>query len=229
MSAPQLAKHQPLLLQRRADLVMVNYECQGEPVTVVKDPVGLQYIHLEGPDRFLIRLLDGRLTLAEICQELQRQFPEATVEEHTVHAGIQRFHQLGLLASNATGQGDLYHKRGKTQLRQAVSQFFSSILAMRFPGINPTAFLDWCHPLTRFFFHPMFVIIAVVYMLLSAMAMLTHIDEFFIELPRVTEFFSFQNLPFFVATIFVTKSIHEFGHAFVCLSLIHISEPTRPY
>ena len=212
----QLAKHQPLMVRRRADLVESVLVCQGDYVSVIKDPVALQYFHLEGPDRCLLQLLDGRRSLSDVCDALQRQFPESQVEEHTVHSGIQRFHQQGLLVSTAAGLGGTYLNRGRKQVLDKVNEFFSSILAMRFPGVNPTRFLDWCKPVVSLAFHPMVLAICVIYMLMAACTLLVRLEEFYLEVPRIGAFFSFENLPFFVATIFLTKTIHEFGHAFVC-------------
>ena len=212
----QLAKHQPLMLRRRLDLVESVLVCQGDYVSVIKDPVSLQYFHLEGPDRCLLQLLDGRRTLSDVCEALQRQFPESQVEEHTVHSGIQRFHQQGLLISTAAGLGGSYLKRGRKQVLDKVNEFFSSILAMRFPGVNPTRFLDWCKPVVSKIFHPAVLTVCVIYMLIAACTLLVRLEEIYLEMPRVGAFFSFENLPFFVATIFLTKTIHEFGHAFVC-------------
>ena len=215
----QLAKHQPLMLRRRADLIESVLVCQGDYVSVIKDPVALQYFHLEGPDRCLLQLLDGRRSLSDICEALQRQFPESQVEEHTVHSGIQRFHQQGLLVSTAAGLGGTYLNRGRKQVLDKVNEFFSSILAMRFPGVNPTRFLDWCKPVVSKIFHPAVLTIFVIYMLMAACALLVRLEEFYLEMPRIGAFFSFENLPFFVATIFLTKTVHEFGHAFVCHQL----------
>ena len=212
----ELAKHQPLMLRRRPDLVESVIVCQGDYVSVIKDPVALQYFHLEGPDRSLLQLLDGRRSLSDVCETLQRQFPESQVEEQTVHGGIQRFHQQGLLISSGVGLGDSYLKRGRKQLMDKVSEFFSSILAMRFPGVNPTRFLDWCKPVVSLAFHPAVLAICIIYMLMAACTLLVRLEEFYLEMPRIGAFFSFENLPFFVATIFVTKTIHELGHAFVC-------------
>lgn len=212
----QLAKHQPLMLRRRSDLVESVLICQGDYVSVIKDPVSLQYFHLEGPDRSLLQLLDGRRSLSDICEALQRQFPESQVEEHTVHSGIQRFHQQGLLVSSAAGLGGTYLKRGRKQVLDKLNEFFSSILAMRFPGVNPTRFLDWCQPVVSKIFHPAVLALCVIYMLIAAATLLVRLEEFYLEMPRIGAFFSFENLPFFVATIFLTKTIHEFGHAFVC-------------
>ena len=212
----QLAKNQPLLLKRRPDLVESVLVCQGDYVSVIKDPVALQYFHLEGPDRCLLQLLDGQRSLADVCETLQRQFPESQVEEHTVHSGIQRFHQQGLLISSAAGLGQTYLKRGRKQVMDKVNEFFSSILAMRFPGVNPTRFLDWCKPVVSLVFHPAVLTLCIIYMLFAASTLLVRIEEFYLEMPRIGTFFSFENLPFFVATIFLTKTVHELGHAFVC-------------
>ena len=204
------------MLRRRPDLIESVLVCQGDYVSVIKDPVALQYFHLEGPDRSLLQLLDGRRSLSDICEALQRQFPESQVEEHNVHSGIQRFHQQGLLVSSAAGLGANYVKRGRKQVLDKVNEFFSSILAMRFPGVNPTRFLDWCKPIVSIAFHPVALTICIIYMLIAAATLLVRIEEFYLEMPRIGAFFSFENLPFFVATIFLTKTVHEFGHAFVC-------------
>lgn len=212
----QLAKHQPLMLKRRPDLVESVLVCQGDYVSVIKDPVALQYFHLEGSDRCLLQLLDGQRTLADVCETLQRQFPESQVEEHTVHSGIQRFHQQGLLISSAPGLGATYLKRSRKQLMDKVNGFFSSILAMRFPGVNPTRFLDCCKPIVSLALHPAVLFVCMAYMLIAAATLLVRIEEFYLEMPRIGTFFSVENLPFFVATIFLTKTVHELGHAFVC-------------
>lgn len=215
-SVSPLSRHQPLALRCRPDLIESTLRSQGETAFVVKDPVALKYFRLREAEAALLRLVDGNRSIADICDRLKFQFPAVTVDENQVHLAIQGFHRQGLLISNSINQGRVFEKRKKERDRKQIGQLFSSILAIRFPGVNPTSFLDFTYPLIKWIFHPLSVIICMVFLLSAVSIVLGNMEEFYSSLPKVSSFFAISNLPFLALTIFITKTVHELGHAFVC-------------
>ena len=204
------------MLKRRQDLVESTLVAQGENLLVVKDPVALKYFRLRDAEAELLKLLDGKNSLSQICRMLQVRFPSVSVHEREVHLAIQNFHKQGLLVSRAVKQGAVFEKRKREHDWKKVGQLFSSILAIRFPGINPQPFLDVTYPWVRWALHPVCVVICLVFMLSAISIIVGNLELLYRSLPGVSTFFAFGNLPFLALTIFVTKTVHELGHAYVC-------------
>jgi putative peptide zinc metalloprotease protein len=95
-------------------------------------------------------------------------------------------------------------------------QSWLNILAIRFRGIDPDAFLSWLYPRMRWCYSFVFLSACLVLVLSAFLLLLAEAGEFRRGLPSLREFVSVRNVFWLAATLGATKIIHEFAHALTC-------------
>lgn len=205
-----------LPLRVRPDLIISESIFQGETSWIVKDPVGMKYFRLRGPEYEALKMLQSKQGYQQIKRHLQDKFPDYKIELRQVQALINSMHSSGLLLSSAPDQAAPLQKRHAKELKKKVLGLASSIVAIKFPGFDPERFLSWLYPKVRVLFSNFAFVI---YFLLCAAAItlvLTNLDEFYARLPDFSKFFGLNNLVFMGFVLILTKSIHELGHGLTC-------------
>jgi putative peptide zinc metalloprotease protein len=109
----------------------------------------------------------------------------------------------------------LLKRRGK-EARQKWLRVLTSVLAWRFPGVDPDRFLTWMYPKVRWFFTTWFFAAFCILLSSAALLVLRNFDEVQRRLPEFYQFFGFQNLLMMSGILIVTKSLHELGHGMMC-------------
>ena len=151
-SANISSDRRPIALRLRPDLVIKVSNYQGEDSWVVKDPIALKYYQLREPEYFASRMLDGDNSAVDIRDALEAEFPELNITTETVHYLVNSLHKNGLLVSDLPGQAEPLKKRRNKELKQKATQLLMSVMSLRFPGVDPEAFLSWIYPKVRFLF-----------------------------------------------------------------------------
>jgi putative peptide zinc metalloprotease protein len=200
----------------RRDLVIVPLENQGRQDWTVKDPIALRYYQLREEERFLLNLLDGRLTMDQIVARFEQRFAPRRLR-HTELAGfLSLLHREGLVAARALGQGQQLLARSTTQQRRSWLLALSNVLAIRLPGINPDRLLTAAASWLVWLFSPacLFVVLLLLTAALSVVAV--NFGPLVERLPRLAEFFGPHNLFWLAVSLTAVKTLHELGHAFTC-------------
>jgi putative peptide zinc metalloprotease protein len=210
------AEDRPIALRMRPDLVLQESVYQKQRCWIVKDPVSLKYFRLLEPEYLILSRLNGKNSYLQIKCELDRAFPEFTTRYEDLQMLVSSLHKSGLVLGDMPGQAPTLVKRARKQKRQKLLQVFSSILAIRLPGVDPERFLQWAYPKIRWFFAPWCVTLCLVIVALAGILVLQNLDEFYRRLPGFEKFFSAQNFLLMGLVLMVTKVIHEFGHGFSC-------------
>jgi putative peptide zinc metalloprotease protein len=203
-------------MRMRPDLTARQHRYLGQLYWVVKEPVGLNYYRFQEEEYAILQMLDGQTSLDEIKVEFERRFPpeKITVEELGHFVGM--LHRSGLVVADVPGQGVQLLKRRRKRMWQNVAAGFTSILALRFKGIDPERILQWLYPKVRFMYQwPARIVCAI--LAISALALVTvQFDAFHNKLPTFHDFFEPKNWLYMVIVLAVTKIIHEFGHGLTC-------------
>ncbi|MGB7347437.1 MAG: hypothetical protein WBD20_24655 [Pirellulaceae bacterium] len=207
---------QPIGLRARADLVISPSHFQGEPSWIVKDPLAMKYFRLRDAEQQVLAMLDGTHSLAEIKTQLSRRMPHLTFDLRHLQQLIQSFHSNGLCLSDAAGQAAPLHRRHQKAQKQKLMTLASSIVSMRFPGIDPDRFLSWLYPKVAWAFSKAFVAACLALIAMALILVLGNWNEFTAKLPQFQQFFGAGNLLFMAALLIGTKSVHELGHGLVC-------------
>ncbi|MFO1096584.1 MAG: hypothetical protein U0992_25240 [Planctomycetaceae bacterium] len=216
--APSLqgSSQRPIPLVARRDLVVERMLYRGVAWHVVKDPCAMQYYRLQ-PEQFTtLQLLDGRRSLEDLRDALQREHATVHVGLQDVQQLINDLHEKRLVVSERLGQGFSLIQQRRSQFWKQVWQTVRNPLYLKLPGWDPDRTLTRMLPLARVLFHPATLWLAVVLVLCSWVFLAVRFDDVRRRLPEFQQFFAWPNLLYLWLTMAVTKVLHEFGHGLSC-------------
>lgn len=213
---PVSASSQPLRLRQRADLRFYPQTGRDGRVWVVKDPLSLAYFQFREEEYQLLRWLDGHRDLNELIWCFERRFAPQRLTPSRLMGFVTKLHRSGLVLSDTVGQGhQLQQRSGRQRMRDCFSAA-ANPLAIRLPGIDPSAFLDWLLPRTRWMYAPqtlavcgLFIVAVLVWMVLSWNQMVARFpDGHLLVRPA--------NVLLLGVVLAGTKVLHELAHALTC-------------
>ncbi|KAA1259644.1 putative peptide zinc metalloprotease protein YydH [Rubripirellula obstinata] len=202
---PPASAHRPKL---RGDLIHRTIEMGQEPMVVCKDPLSRAYHHFTQSEYELLRLANGHRSVPEISAELKQCYPSSLIESDAVQRFFAQAWQQGLLESENASLPSASRKKWN----------WLSLLAIRFPGVNPRTFLDAISPLGRLVFAKPVLIASVIAAPLCVIAVLMKFDHFASDFSGITAN-PFGSLVWIAIAIAVSKVLHELGHALACRHL----------
>jgi len=205
-----------LAIRKRPDLRARKHRYQGRQYWVVKDPVGLQYYRFEEEEYAILQMLDGQLSLDEIAQRFEREFPPQTIRTEELQQFIGMLHRSGLVITDAAGQGRQLVKRRDERKRKERLSTLTNVLSMRFKGVDPEGFFNFIYPYVRWFFTVPAMVCCIILALSALTLVLVQFETFQTRLPSFQSFFQAQNWMWLAITLCVTKVLHEFGHGLSC-------------
>ena len=176
----------------------------------------MKYFQLREPEYRALSMLDGTRSYRQIKVRLEQEFPEQKIRLADVQHLVNSFHKNGLLVSDASRQAVPLKKKRNQELKQKTIGLMSSIIALRFPGVDPERFLSWLYPKVQWFFTPLCTTINFLIMAAAVTLVLSNFDDFIRRMPEFQQFFGLNNLLFMGAILIITKSIHELGHGIMC-------------
>ena len=207
----------PLALRMRPDLTARQQRYQGRTYWVVKEPVGLNYYRFHEEEYAILCMLDGHTSLEQIKEEFEQRFTPQKVTFHDLQQFIGMLHRSGLVISNAPRQGIQLRKRRDQKKRREWLGRLSNVFAVRWRGIDPERILNWLYPYTRWFFHPVTMVLVALLAISALLLVSVQFDVFRSRLPSFQEFFfGYKNWLYLIAVMAVAKVLHEFGHGLSC-------------
>lgn len=206
----------PLLIQRRADLVIEMQTWHGQEYWVVKDPLALKYYRFEPEEIAILNMLDGKSSAESIVRRFAEKFAPQRITHADLHQFIGGLHRSALLVSDQAGQGiELENRRRETESSSRWG-LVSNVLSIRLPGFDPDRLLTGLNAWVGWFFSPL----AIVFFLClgaAALAMVAiEFETFYDKLPTFEQFFASGNWFYLGLTLAITKVLHEFGHGLAC-------------
>lgn len=199
----------------RADLVLQRQLFRGNAYFVIKDPLALTYFRLKEEEGFLITLLDGKRTMAEILRLFRERFPNQELSVTDVAAFTNQMSSAGLLNINARRFVDV--ARAQQSVPQSWLMFWGKLLSkmlfLQIPLVDPSRWLGKLTHAIRFVWTRWFIGICLAFIAWSAFWLIVNRDAF---AQNTVNFFSPGNLFLIWVTIIIVKTLHEFGHATTC-------------
>lgn len=205
-----------LALRRRRDLICVPQTFSGRTVWAIKDPVALRYYHLTQEEYWVFEALDGSSSLAEIQNRFERRFAPRRLTLAQVQSFLGLLHQEGLIIPDAPGQAAFLLERARTRRLQRLVETLANILAVRFRGIDPQAFLDWLLSRCPRLVSGWSLAIGAAVVMAAAALVVTRIDAVQSRLPEFQSFLTPRAVAWLGAALALTKVLHELGHALTC-------------
>jgi putative peptide zinc metalloprotease protein len=216
MPSPIATVDRRLALRLRPDLVALPVEMAGRTTWIVRDPVTLEHYQFSAEEYAIVDWLRQPVSIAELRRRFADKFAPETISPQVVWDFLSRLHSAGLLISDSVGQGgELVTRMRRDRVRRwALS--WTTLLAIRFRGLDPDAFLTAAHQRLRWLFSPAMLLAGLVILLYAASLIVGHFDEFRQRLPELSALLDARNLPWFLVTIGAVKVLHELGHALAC-------------
>jgi len=187
-----------------------------ESAIVAKDPVSLKYHRMRPDEYFVLRQLESVSSLKELRERYEGRYAPDRVTEAQLNQLLFRFHQNGLVISDATGQGDRLDDRRRKDRWDRWKQRLSGILFIRFPGVDPEPLLGRLYPFCRPWLGRTGAAIALTVLALAAVLFLGNWDRFAAEFPQMESWIRWEAVLVLACVIGLTKVCHELGHAIAC-------------
>lgn len=186
---------------------------RGEQWHVLQDPFGHQYFRLRPAVYAFVARLDPNRTVESVWQECLQRYPrDAPGQEEVIRLLAQLFH-ANLIQSDSSADAAKLFERYRERRRKEVGKRILTIMFARFHVLDPDRFLRRMLPLVRPLIGPLGVVLWVVVAVLGLKAILDNAGEF---ASNVQGILAPGNLALLYLALVILKTLHEFGHAFVC-------------
>jgi putative peptide zinc metalloprotease protein len=202
----------PVALRMRPDLVIRERRIGSRRYYVIKDPIRLSHHQLWEEEFVLLKMLDGRTSLAAMKDAFTSRFPGARLDVRLLQILHGQFYRNGLVLSEHLGQADELRRRNESFRFQEKWGRVRRWMSIRFRGFNPDSILDhldqrigWCFEL------PSLIVIALflAFTLISFAGGITSIPSF-------DEYLTVQTIALLYLAFSGLKVLHEIGHGIAC-------------
>lgn len=186
---------------------------RGELWYVLYDPFNNQYFRVR-PEayEFVVRLRRDR-TVEEVWEECLLRSPETAPGQEDVLQLLTQLYFANLLYFDVPADSAKLFERYKKRRQREIRSKLLSIMFFRLPLLDPELMLRKIRPLINIIVGPAG---AVVWLAMMALALKVVIDNFDGATSQFQGIISPSNLPLLYVGLVLVKTIHEFGHAFVC-------------
>ena len=216
MSKPISSIDRPLTLRLRPDLLVTPVTTSGSATWVVKDPVTMEHFQFSAEEYALMEWLRQPVSISELRRRFAERFAPHTISPQSVWDFLSRLHSSGLVISDGPGQGQELLARMRRDRARRWAMSWTGLLAIRFRGLDPDAFLTAVHNRLRWLFSPAALLVVLTLVICAASLVVGHFDEFRARLPEVNALFDPRNLILMLLSIGAVKVLHELGHALAC-------------
>jgi putative peptide zinc metalloprotease protein len=216
MPQPLASIDRQLSLRLRPDVIASPVEMSGTVTWVVKDPVTLEHYQFSAEEYELLGWLRRPVSIRELQRRFAERFTPQTISPQSVWDFLRRLHGAGLIIGEGPGQGRELLARTRRERVRRWAMSWTSILAIRFRGVNPDAFLTLAQEKLKWLFSPAAIVVLLGVVLYAASIVTVHSDEFRARLPELDALFAPQNLIWLLISLGFVKVLHELGHALVC-------------
>ena len=184
----------------RRDLRASPVELRGQRYWTIKDPVSLRYYQLRDEEHFILGLLDGQHSLAEIVEQFERRFAPRRMRPSELTGFLMMLHREGLVLAPAWGQGEHLAARRSRQRWEKALAGIMNVLAIRLPGVNPDRFLNLLVPRLTWLFSPWCLLFVLALAVTAGVVAAVNFGTLVSRLPTFHEFFGPGNVLWLAAS-----------------------------
>lgn len=198
----------------RASVDLRRQQYRGELWYVLHDPFTNMFYRIRpGARRFLLHLMSGRRTVEEAWRRCLAEDKAGAPGQSEIIQLLAQLHQASLLHSDLPPDSEQLFERLRRHRQAQVRSTLASVLFFRIPLWNPDRFLQRLVPLVR----PVFSRLGLIgWTLVVCLGLKIAVDHRELLYDRGQQVLAPGNLALLFAAFFLTKSLHEFGHAFAC-------------
>ena len=206
---------QPITVKMRPDLQVQKVYYQSEPWWVVKDPHDQQYYQFNEHEFAILGWLDGKISFIQLREKFEKHFSPFRVNFRDLTVAIREFAKKSVVTSTIAHNSLELHEFSREKKRKKLQKKLKNVLAIKWRGWDPGAFMNLTYPLFGWFFSKAVVIFNMLFLLTALGWLLANYDEFVVRIPSLWTLLDASNLVTLGLTICVTKLLHELGHGYV--------------
>lgn len=186
---------------------------RGEIWYILSDRFNNQFFRLR-PEayEFVCRLRRDR-TVEEVWEECLGRTPDSAPGQEDVLQLLTQLYFANLLYFDVPADSAKLFERYKKRKQREVRSRLLSIMFFRLPLLDPEFMLRRIGPLLKIIVGP---IGAAIWLAVVATAVKLVVDHFDTATSQIQGILAPTNLPLLYLGLVIVKTIHEFGHAFVC-------------
>src|SRR6266436_1220278 len=140
-AASDVERHKKVRLRIRRDLNIAPQKYEGRTYYVVKDPVSLRYYRFKEQEHYLIRMMDGAVTLDDAQKAYEKRFRPERLTLEDLEQFAQQLLTAGLAHNESPQAGKQLFDRRKKRLRSEWMQTLTNILYIKIPLFDPDKLL----------------------------------------------------------------------------------------
>ena len=200
-------------MQLRASVDIRRQQFRGEDWYIVRDNFTNSFYRIRpGARRFLLHLT-GRRTVEEAWRRSLAESPAEAPGQTEIIQLLAHLHQANLVQSDLPPDSRQLFERVRRHRQAQVRNTIASVLYLRIPLWDPDRFLRKLLPLVRPVFSRWG---ALIWGFAILFALKIVVDQRDLLVHRGQDVLAPENLALLYLAFFVTKLLHEFGHAFAC-------------
>ncbi len=192
---------------------LVRQLFKGEQWYVVCDKLGHQYFRIRPEAYTFICHLENANCVEDAWNEALRLDPENSPSQGDVVQLLSQLYKSGLLRGDRLADIEALSEVRKTEKAKKTRQQWSSFLFLKIPLFNPDPFLRKTIGLFSWCFSSVGIVLWLIVLGLGIQSLALNWGAF----RDVSEgLLGLSNLPLLYLAMIITKSLHEFGHAYAC-------------
>ncbi|MFU8777334.1 MAG: peptidase M50 [Roseovarius sp.] len=196
----------------RRHVTVHRHVVRGDVWHVLQDDQTGSHFRVTPAAYHFISGLDGRRTVAEVWESVGRHVGRDHLGQDEVILFLAQLHRSDMLGGEILPDLTELTERARSQARRTIMSRVRNPLALRFPLIDPDAFLTRWMPMMRWLFTPFGFIVWACLVAYGAVLMISQWDVLTHNVfDRVI---SMSTLVFFLVLYPLMKGLHELGHGF---------------
>lgn len=192
---------------------LVRQYFKGERWYVVCDKLGHQYFRIRPEAYAFVGYLEKSERVEEAWERMLEADPRNAPSQGDVVKLLSQLYRSGLLRGDKLIDIDSLAYTRKTEDKKKRKQQFTNFLFLKIPLFNPDPFLRRTLPVFSWCFGPLGVFLWTAMLIWGFQVLAVNWAEF----KDVSEgLLGLGNLPWLYLAMVITKTLHEFGHAYAC-------------
>jgi len=186
---------------------------RGERWIVLENPFSNQFFRLRPAAWELVARLRPDRTVQEAWQECVERFPDEAPGQQAVIQLLSQLYHANLLQYDLAADSAQLFERYKKRRQREIRSKLMNLMFMRFPLLDPDRFLVRTMPVVGKFIG---VFGSALWLFVVGWALKVVADNWSDLQDQSQSVLSPSNLPLLYLGLVIIKTLHEFGHAYVC-------------
>lgn len=197
----------------RPDVIVQRQKFRGERWIVLQNPFNNQFFRLRPAAYEFVARLRRERTVQEVWQECLNRFPDDAPGQEAVIQLLSQLYSANLLQYEAGSDTAQLFKRYERTRQREIRAKLLNVMFMRFPLLDPDAFLVRTMPLARLLISP---VGALIWLIMVGIGLKLVVDNWAGLWEQTQAVLAPGNLFLLYGGLVLAKAVHEFGHAYFC-------------